>query len=109
MKSILGLKQQHVARRRTFQKSKAPKSAVHAPGAGAERAFPTKHTSRGTRGRFQSKGPERELVTLGWDPDGAALEQPTTVKGSKFYNQQFQIVHSKLIYSTQIKGSDFGL
>lgn len=53
--------------------------------------------------------PEHELVTLGWDLDRAALGNYTTIKCIKFYNQQFQIVHSKLIYSTQIKGSDFGL
>lgn len=49
------------------------------------------------------------LLALGWDLDGAALELYTTIKCSRFYNQQFQIVRSKLVYSTQIKGSDFGL
>ena len=49
------------------------------------------------------------LLPLGWDLDGVALQHYTTIKCSKFYTQQFQIVHSKLIYSTQIKGSDFGL
>lgn len=58
---------------------------------------------------FRKNKPEPELVTLGWDLDRAALENYTTIKCIKFYNQQFQIVHSKLIYSTQIKGSDFGL
>lgn len=104
-----------MASRRWFRKTKAPKSTVHMLEMGVESAFFAKHIAWDTRWWFQKKNkkiknkPERELVTLGWDLDRAALGNYTTIKCIKFYNQQFQIVHSKLIYSTQIKGSDFGL
>lgn len=53
--------------------------------------------------------PARELVTRGWDWDSTALDNYTTVKCTKFYNQQFQGVHSKSIHSTQMKGPDLRL
>lgn len=57
----------------------------------------------------EASGQEREPVAPGWGWGSTALDDYTTVKCIKFYNQQLPVVHSKWIHSAQIRGPDLGL